>query len=124
MNKWFALQASAPGRETLKRVTELASHPLFSIKNPNRARALIGAFAGNQLRFNAADGSGYALVGEIVRKLDGINAQVAARMAGAFETWRRFDTKRQALMRCELEAMLATPGLSSNMFEVVSKMLA
>jgi aminopeptidase N len=45
-------------------------------------------------------------------------------MAGAFETWRRFDTKRQALMRGELEAMLATPGLSSNMFEVVSKMLA
>jgi len=61
---------------------------------------------------------------EGVRQLDGINAQVAARMAGAFETWRRFDPARQALMRRELESTLKTPGLSSNMFEVVSKMLA
>jgi len=118
------LQAGSPRADTVDRVRDLMGHRAFDIKNPNRVRALIGAFAGNQLRFNAADGSGYALVGEIVRKLDGLNAQVAARMAGAFETWRRFDAKRQALMRGELEAMLATPGLSSNMFEVVSKMLA
>jgi len=124
LDKWMGLQAGSPRADTVDRVRDLMGHRAFDIKNPNRVRALIGAFAGNQLRFNAADGSGYALVGEIVRKLDGLNAQVAARMAGAFETWRRFDAKRQALMRGELEAMLATPGLSSNMFEVVSKMLA
>ena len=124
LDKWMGLQAGSPRADTVDRVRTLMNHRAFDIKNPNRVRALIGAFAGNQLRFNAADGSGYALVGEIVRKLDGLNAQVAARMAGAFETWRRFDAKRQALMRGELEAMLATPGLSSNMFEVVSKMLA
>ena len=98
-------------------------HPAFDIKNPNRVRALIGAFSANQLRFHAADGSGYKLVGEIIRTLDGFNAQVAARMAGAFETWRRFDSKRQALMRQELDAIAKTPGLSSNLFEVVGKML-
>jgi len=124
LDKWMGLQAGSPRPDTVDRVRDLMGHRAFDIKNPNRVRALIGAFAANQLRFNAADGSGYALVGEMVRKLDGLNAQVAARMAGAFETWRRFDAARQTLMRGELEAMLATPGLSSNMFEVVSKMLA
>jgi aminopeptidase N len=100
------------------------SHSAFDVKNPNRVRALVGAFSGNQLRFHSADGAGYALVGEVVRLLDGINAQVAARMAGAFETWRRFDAGRQGLVRAELESMLKTPGLSSNLFEVVSKILA
>jgi aminopeptidase N len=84
-------------------------------------RALVGAFSGNQLRFHAA--AGYALVGETIRTLDKINAMVAARMAGAFETWRRFDPERQALMRRELETMVKTPGISSNLFEVVTKML-
>ena len=75
------------------------------------------------LRFHAAGGAGYVLVGETLCTLDGINPQVAARMAGAFENWRRYDTKRQQLMRAELEAMLAMPKRSSNMFEVASKML-
>jgi aminopeptidase N len=99
------------------------SHPAFSIKNPNRVRALVGAFSGNHLRFHAADGSGYALVGDTIRTLDGINPQVAARMAGAFESWRRYDDKRQALMRDELEKNRALAGLSSNLFEVTAKML-
>jgi aminopeptidase N len=124
LDKWMALQAGSPRADTVHRVRELMKHPAFDIKNPNRVRALVGAFSGNQLRFHATDGSGYALVGDVVRSLDGINAQVAARMAGAFETWKRFDEKRRALIRAELEATLKTPGLSSNMFEVVSKMLA
>ncbi len=124
LDKWMALQAGSPRADTVSRVRALMQHKAFDIKNPNRVRALIGAFSGNQLRFHAADGSGYALLGEVIRTLDGINAQVAARMAGAFETWRRFDEKRQTLIRAELESTLKTPGLSSNMFEVVSKMLA
>jgi aminopeptidase N len=124
LDKWMALQAGSPRADTVAQVRTLMKHAAFDIKNPNRVRALIGAFSGNQLRFHAADGSGYALVGEVIRILDGINAQVAARMAGAFETWKRFDDKRRALIRAELEATLKTPGLSSNMFEVVSKMLA
>lgn len=124
LDKWMGLQAGSPRADTVERVRALMQHSAFDIKNPNRVRALVGAFTGNQLRFHAIDGSGYALVGEVIRTLDGINAQVAARMAGAFETWKRFDTKRQALMRAELEATLKTPGLSSNLFEVVSKTLA
>ena len=71
----------------------------------------------------APDGSGYALVGETIRALDSINPQVAARMAGAFENWRRYDDHRQKLMRHELEEALKRPGVSPNMFEVASKML-
>jgi aminopeptidase N len=83
----------------------------------------VGAFAGNHLRFHGADGAGYALVAETIRTLDGINPQVAARMSGAFENWRRYDSGRQALMRAELETIAKMPGLSSNLFEVVGKML-
>jgi aminopeptidase N len=123
LDKWMGLQAGSPRPDTMVRVRALMSHPAFDIKNPNRVRALIGAFCGNQVRFHAVDGSGYALVGETIRTLDKLNAQVAARMAGAFETWRRFDAKRQALMRRELETMVKTPGISSNLFEVVTKMI-
>jgi aminopeptidase N len=124
LDKWMGLQAGSPRADTVPRVKALMKDSHYDIKNPNRVRALIGAFSGNQLRFHSADGSGYALVGEVVRQLDGVNAMVAARMAGAFETWKKFDPARQALIRAELESTLKTPGLSSNMFEVVSKMLA
>ena len=99
-------------------------HPVFSLKNPNRVRALIGAFAiGNPLRFHDRSGAGYRLVREVVQTLDSINPQTAARMAAAFETWRRYDRERQALMRTELEAIAARPGLSANLYEMVTKML-
>jgi aminopeptidase N len=123
LDKWLALQASSPLPGTANGVRALMHHPFFDIKNPNRVRSLVGAFAGNHLRFHAADGEGYRLVGEALRTLDGINAQVAARMAGAFENWRRYDRSRQTLMRAELEAMLAMPNRSSNTFEVATKML-
>ncbi|HEY3779375.1 MAG TPA: aminopeptidase N [Rhizomicrobium sp.] len=123
LDKWFALQAMSPLPETVHQVRELMRHPSFDLRNPNRVRALIGAFSANHLRFHSANGQGYALVGETLRELDSINPQVAARMAGAFENWRRYDVDRQALMRRELEAMLAMPERSSNMFEVASKML-
>jgi aminopeptidase N len=123
LDKWLALQAASPLPGTVEGVRALTRHPFFDIRNPNRVRALLGAFAGNHLRFHTAAGEGYALVGETVRTLDGINPQVAARLAGAFENWRRYDAKRQALMRAELEAILVMPERSSQLFEVASKML-
>ncbi|HEX3942635.1 MAG TPA: DUF3458 domain-containing protein, partial [Rhizomicrobium sp.] len=123
LDKWLGLQASSPLAGTADKVRALMQHPAFDMNNPNRVRALVGVFAANHLRFHEADGSGYALVGETIRALDSINPQVAARMAAAFENWRRYDEERQALMRAELETTLKQPGLSSNLFEVVSKML-
>ena len=69
------------------------------------------------------DGAGYRLVGEIIRTLDAINPQVAARMAGAFESWRRYDSERQKLMRAEMETIVKMAGLSANLFEVTTKMI-
>ncbi|MGB8600942.1 MAG: DUF3458 domain-containing protein, partial [Rhizomicrobium sp.] len=123
LDKWMGLQAGSPRADTVAKVRALMQHPAFDIKNPNRVRALIGAFSVNQLRFHSADGAGYALVGDVVRHVDTLNAMVSARMAGAFETWRRFAPDRQKMMRHELKAMLDTAGISSNLYEVVSKML-
>jgi aminopeptidase N len=123
MDKWMSLQAGSTLPETVLSVRELMKHPAFDIRNPNRVRALIGAFSVNHLRFHGADGGGYALVGTVIRTLDPLNPQVAARLAGAFESWKRYDEKRQGLMRTELEAIKALPGISPNLFEIVSKML-
>ena len=123
LDKWMSLQAGSPLPDTVNGVRALMKHPAFDMKNPNRVRALVGAFCGNHLRFHAADGAGYALVGETIRTLDSINPQVASRIAGAFEAWHRYDPARQALMRAELEAALKLPGISANLFEVASKML-
>jgi aminopeptidase N len=123
LDKWMGLQAGSCLLDTASRVRALTKSPAYDVKNPNRVRSLVGAFAGNHVRFHAADGSGYALVGETIRAVDSINPQVSSRMAAAFEAWRRYDPKRQALMRGELEAMLKIDGISPNLFEVAGKML-
>ena len=123
LDKWIGLQAGAPTPGTVAEVTGLMGDPHFDIKNPNWVRALIGAFAANHRRFHQADGAGYRLVGEVIRTLDAMNPHVAARLAGAFETWRRYDDGRQQMMRAELEAILKLPGISPNLFEVAGKIL-
>ena len=123
LDKWMSLQAGSPLQGTVSAVRGLMKHPAFDIKNPNRVRALIGAFSVNHLRFHNADGSGYRLVGEVIRTLDPLNPQVAARMAGAFESWRRYDENRKALMRAELGAIHGLSSISPNLFEVTGKML-
>ena len=123
LDKWMGLQAASPRIDTIHQVRKLMGAAPFDIKNPNRVRALIGAFSANHVRFHSDDGAGYALVGETIRTLDPINPQVAARMAGAFENWRRYDDARQKLMRRELETTKEMSGLSANLFEIVTKML-
>ncbi|MEO7054953.1 MAG: DUF3458 domain-containing protein, partial [Rhizomicrobium sp.] len=123
LDKWMSLQAGAPLPDTVASVRALMKHPAFDMKNPNRVRALIGAFSANHLRFHDKTGAGYRLLGEVIRTLDPMNPQVAARLAGAFETWRRYDTNRQAAMRTQLEAILAQKGISPNLFEVATKIV-
>jgi aminopeptidase N len=123
LDKWMGLQAGSSLPETVDAVGALMKHHVFDLRNPNRVRALIGAFSANHLRFHDAGGAGYRLVGDVIRALDPINPQVAARLAGSFETWRRYDENRQHLMRAELDAILKQPGLSPNLFEMASKIL-
>jgi aminopeptidase N len=125
VDKWFALQARSSLPQTLMHVRALSAHPAFDRKNPNRVRALVGAFAqGNQLRFHEASGAGYAFLADEVITLDAFNPTIAARLVQPLGAWRRHEPGRQALMRRELERVLATPGLSKNTYEMVSKSLA
>ena len=124
LDKWMSVQAMSPLPDTVQRVRELTKHPAFSMRNPNRVRALIGAFANaNPLRFHDKSGSGYRLVTEIIRELDTINPQTAARMTTVFESWRNYDVERQRLMKVELERIAASKPISANLYEIVTKIL-
>jgi aminopeptidase N len=124
IDKWFSLQAMAQRPDALEVVAGLLGHEAFTLKNPNRVRALLGAFAaGNPTGFHRADGAGYALVADHVLELDARNPQVASRLAKAFDRWRRYDPKRQDQMRAELERILAAPKLSRDVYEIASKSL-
>lgn len=124
MDKWLSLQAGAPLPGTLARVQALMEHPAFSLRNPNRVRALLGAFAANPVAFHAPDGSGYAFLAEQVLAVDALNPQVAARLAKAFTRWRQYEPGRAGLMRRQLERIAGREGLSRDLYEIVSKSLA
>ena len=125
IDKWFALQATIPEAGTLARVRALMRHHAFSMSNPNRVRALVGSFAAaNQTRFNAGDGSGYAFVAEIVIALDPKNPQVAARLLGAFRSWRTLEPRRRTLAEAALRQVAAVEQLSSDVRDIVERSLA
>ncbi|MCV4271471.1 aminopeptidase N [Pseudomonas capsici] len=125
MDQWFSVQAGSTQPGGLQRVKELMQHPAFNIKNPNKVRALIGAFAGqNLINFHAADGSGYRFLADLVIELNGFNPQIASRQLAPLTRWRKYDSARQALMKAELERIRSSGALSSDVFEVVSKSLA
>jgi aminopeptidase N len=124
MDKWFEASVAFPRSADVARVRELLEHPAFSWRNPNKVRALLGAFARrNRAQFHAADGTGYALLGEAVARLDALNPQIAARMAGIFNGWARVEHERSALMRAELTRLAARPGTSSDLAEIVQRAL-
>ncbi|MNF54749.1 Aminopeptidase N [compost metagenome] len=125
MDQWFSVQAASSLPGGLARVKALMQHPAFNLKNPNKVRALIGAFAGqNLVNFHAADGSGYRFLADLVIELNAFNPQIASRQLAPLTRFRKYDSARQALMRAELERILASGALSSDVFEVVSKSLA
>ncbi|MBL9102441.1 MAG: aminopeptidase N [Myxococcales bacterium] len=125
IDKWFTLQAVANPDDTLDRVLALLGHQDFTLHNPNRARALLGAFSmRNQFHFHRPCGRGYALLADNVLALDEHNPHLAARLVGAFNNWRRFDGARQTLMRSQLARVAAHPALSKSTREIVDRALA
>jgi aminopeptidase N len=124
LDKWFAVQAASRHPLVLERVHLLLNHKDFNLRNPNRVRSVLHAFArGNPYGFHRADGAGYRLIADYVVKIDRINPQVAASLAGAFSAWRRFDNSRGHLMKQELEDIAAVKGLSSDLKEIVDRCL-
>ncbi len=125
LDKWFQLQATSALPETLERVKALLQHDKFSLTNPNRVRALIGAFANqNPLRFHAEDGAGYEFLVDQILELDWKNPQVAARLATVLGRWQRFGPPRRDAMRQALERIFSRVGMSRDLFEIVDKSLS
>jgi aminopeptidase N len=124
LDKWFALQAQLPGEGALARVQALEADPAFTLKNPNRARALLGSYAsGNPTGFHRVDGAGYRLYAERLLALDALNPQIAARLATAFNGWQRLEPQRRDLAHAALAGLAAHDKLSRNLAEIVGNML-
>jgi aminopeptidase N len=124
LDKWFALQASIPEAGTLERVQRLMQHPDFSLSNPNRVRSLIGGFAsGNPTQFTRPDGQGFAFLADNVVQLDRMNPQVAARLLGAFRTWRALEPVRRAEAEKALRKIAESGSLSADVNDLVSRAL-
>lgn len=124
LDKWFALQAVSPRDDTFDVVQSLVRHPDFHIRNPNRVRSLIGAFAmRNPARFHQADGAAYQFHADFIMELDSLNPQVAARLLTPLSQWRRYDVARQEKMRAQLQRILDSGCCSKDVYEIVSKSL-
>ena len=123
MEKWFQMESMSSVGGTIGRLEELMRHPGFDPKNPNKLRAVLGAFmVGNTPCFHAADGSGYGFVASQLIEIDKRNPQVAARMALPMTRMSNYDTARQDRMRTALQTVQAGAG-SSDLKEVVDKAL-
>jgi aminopeptidase N len=123
LDKWFTVQALATREDTVEVVAKLAEHPDFTLTNPNRLRALVGAFAANQRAFHQSSGLGYRFLADMILAADKLNPQTAARLVPPLGRWRRFDEARAGLMKAELQRIVGTEGLSKDVFEQASKSL-
>ncbi len=124
LDKWFALQAGAPQPAAVERVAALLGHPRFSLRNPNKVFALLRTFAQrNLVAFHRADGAGYALLETALGELDGLNPQIAARVATAFKDWRRLEPQRRALLQVSLQRLAGRAGLSRELGDILARTL-
>ncbi len=125
IDKWFAVQAACGRHDTPARVKALMDHPAFTLSNPNRIRALIGAFAmRNQKGFHVKSGEGYKILTDIILELNTKNPQIASRLLTPMRQWKSFTADRQKLMKAELKRILESDNLSPDVYEIVSKCLS
>ncbi|MBB3993675.1 aminopeptidase N [Sulfitobacter undariae] len=125
MDKWFGLQViEADPEDAFEVAAGLTEHPDFNWKNPNRFRAVFGSLALHHAGFHHASGAGYALLADWLIKLDPVNPQTTARMCSAFQTWKRYDTDRQSLIKAQVQRILATPNLSRDTTEMLSRIIS
>jgi aminopeptidase N len=120
VDKWLSVQAGSRRPDTRAQVAALIHHPAFNRANPNKVYALLRVFASNLAAFHAADGAGYRLLAEEIKIMDAKNPQVAARLARAFDHWKKFDAIRQGHSRAALESLRQHPGLSTDVREIVT----
>lgn len=124
MDKWLAVQASAPHSSTLAKVKALTEHSAFTFANPNRVYALLATFSHNLAQLHQADGAGYKFLVHVIKRLNQSNPQVASRLLSSLLQWRKLDPKRQQLLKAELESLRALPDLANDLFEKVEQSLS
>ena len=123
MDQWFAVQAATPGPASLSRIETLMSHSAFDWTVPNRVRALVGTLAnGNPSAFHSPDGEGYRLFAAALSRLDGINPQIAARLANAAARLSKLEPGRRKQLASALERV--EKDASDNLSEVLGRILA
>jgi aminopeptidase N len=126
IDKWFALQASAPEKDgrVFSRARALTRHSDFAISNPNRARSLLSVLMGrNPAAFHRADAAGYVFWADKVIELDAINPQLAARIARVMDRWSRLAEPYRGAAQEAIARVAAKPDLSVDLREIVSRAL-
>ena len=122
MDQWFAVQATVPGADTVARAEGLLAHDAFEWTLPNRVRAVVGTLVnGNPSAFHAPDGSGYAFFARALKKLDGINPQIAARLANGAARLQRLEPALAEQLSAALREL--RPAASANLAEVLDRIL-
>jgi aminopeptidase N len=125
IDKWFALQARDPSPAAMGRVLGLTAHPAFDAKTPNRLRALVQTFAGNNPdRFHDPSGRGYRFLGDQILAVDAFNPMTAARLIEPLGSWSRYTPALGELMRQQLERIAGAEGISKNVLELAAKSMA
>ena len=123
MDQWLSVQAASPALGTLENVLALMQHEVFDASSPNKLRSVLGGFASNMKQFHGIDGLGYEFLTDQLLDLDKKNPQIAARLMTPLTRWRKFEPGCRERMRKALERIKATPGLSADVYEVVTKSL-
>jgi aminopeptidase N len=124
VNQWLAVQAGSAEYGTIDNIKKLLEHESFDIKNPNKVRSVIGAFAGQSLiNFHAPDGAGYKLLADKIILLNRLNPQIASRLVSPLSKWSRYVDSQAQQMKQQLQRIMAEEDLSKDVYEVVSKSL-
>ena len=125
IDKWFSLQVVSCDPEVAVSIaTTLTKHTDFTLKNPNRFRALIGALAMTPAAFHQPDGSAYNLIANQLIALDDLNPQLCARVTTAFDTWKLYDKNRQSMINAALKRIANKPDLSRDTGEILDRLLS
>ena len=121
MDKWFSAQ-SVSSQTSVDDVKSLMKHELFTMKNPNRVRSVIGSFSQNTSQFHCQEG--YELLSEVIIELDELNPQIAARFAGIFNHWRRFAPRYSELQEIQIQSIIDREKISKDVFEIVQSAIS
>jgi aminopeptidase N len=125
INQWLQVQATAPASDALVNIHKLIDSDFFEWSNPNKIRAVVGAFCGaNAVNFHQLGGHGHQLLRDVVIRLNKKNPQIAARILAPLTRWRQFEPEVSTSMNSCLQEIFSQQSLSKDVFEVVAKSLA